>query len=83
MALTKVDEYDPEVGQDLSKVFTSPATRTLMARLARDSGVPPNNIFPIKIFCTEYTPEACPLAAPLVWNRAVPLPHLCRGIPGG
>jgi hypothetical protein len=68
VALTKVDEYDPAVAKDLSKVATSPATRTLMARLARDSGVPANNIFPVKNFCTEYTPEASPLVAPLVWN---------------
>jgi hypothetical protein len=70
VALTKVDEdeYDPAVSQDRLQSFTSLTTRRLMARLSRNLGVPPSNIFPVKNYCIEYAPNACPLVVHMLYH---------------
>ena len=68
VALTKVDEYDPEVAEQLDKVMDSARLQALMARLSQSSGVPRNNILPVKNFFTEYHPDDNKTVAPLVYH---------------
>jgi hypothetical protein len=68
VALTKVDEYDPDVAEKLDKVMDSARLQALMARLSQSSGIPRNNILPVKNFFTEYHPDDNRGVAPLVFH---------------
>jgi hypothetical protein len=40
----------------------------LLLQVSQGSGLPPNAIFPIKNFCTEYHPDDNPAVAPLLYH---------------
>jgi hypothetical protein len=40
----------------------------VVTQVSQGSGIPPNAIFPVKNFCTEYHPDDNPAVAPLLYH---------------
>jgi hypothetical protein len=67
VALTKVDEYDPALASKLEHITRSELISSLIFKLSHATGIPHHNVFPIKNFSTEYSPEQAPAVAPLLY----------------
>ena len=66
VALTKVDELDPELSIALHQVFNSLTFQSVVVHLSEEFGLPPNHFFPLKNLCCEYSLADNPDVAPLV-----------------
>eukprot|EP00884_Botryococcus_braunii_P005536 jgi/Botrbrau1/14984/Bobra.0018s0084.1 len=54
--LTKIDEYEPGLVDNLAATFHSERLYKLIQELSLRTGVPRNAIVPVKNFCTEFEP---------------------------